>query len=299
MKNFIYNNYGIVIEKLYKSKEYYFFYNNRRYTIIELNNEEKIILDKIIKTKHLYTKMNACKFITNKHDKYITTYNDKKYVLVCYEKIWSEKITIDDILKFEFEIKKNLQIKELDKKNILNEFKSRVDFLENKIIEYKNEYKNIMESINYYIGCAENAIGIIKKIENIVENNSVGIECEIADYKLDKYTNPINYFFTNKAYNYAKYIKHNFFYEMVDYDELNIIINDLIFEEKIYLFSLLMYPDYYFEIVEKILKNQIKEETIIRIIEKVNDYEQFLCEFEKKHLKSEYQNYINWINNVV
>ena len=63
------------------------------------------------------------------------------------------------------------------------------------------------------------------------------------------------------------------------------------------LWARLLYPTYYFDLYEQIMNNNKKEECLIKIIDKVNNYEKFL---KKTYLElSKYGNIekISWLTN--
>ena len=64
------------------------------------------------------------------------------------------------------------------------------------------------------------------------------------------------------------------------------------------LYARLLYPSYYFDIYEQIMNKKIDEDNLLRIVNKVNLYEQFL---KKAYLEiSKYANIekIDWIINL-
>ena len=161
MKDILYSNYDIRVDEIYiKNNKHFFFINNNKIYIYECRKDEIEKINKlIIITNELYKNIKVNTFIKNKNNTFFTKYNENFIVLVKVNNIEND-FDKNDIYKF-WNINTNL-----DNYNIIDEWTKEVDDLENKMIEYNKEFQLIQESINYFIGMAENAIELLNDIEH-------------------------------------------------------------------------------------------------------------------------------------
>ena len=97
--------------------------------------------------------------------------------------------------------------------------------------------------------------------------------------KDDSLYDPFNIIFDHKARDISEYIKFSFFINNINvYDEL-----DEYFHHNNYskygiqvLYSRILYPNFYFNIIDKIITNNTDENKINQIIDKIDDYQKFL-----------------------
>ena len=282
MKNFIYLNYNIVVNKIYqKNNCKFFFYNDNKYYIVENINIENI-KELIDLTNYLYSKnIGVNTFIVNNTNNYVTS-NGKNTICLLRDNNYEKDISIDYIMKFQ-NIKCNLR-----DYDILKEWKNEVDTLEKEMIEYNNEYQTIQNSINYFIGMAENAIellGVYKK--HIVTNNdSIGHLINYKRYSNCEFDNPFTFIKTNRMHDLAYYIKYRFLTNSLDYAEIEKISNMVKNEyEIIFLFSNLLYPKIYFDLVKDILLDKEKEDKLNKLIKCIKSYKELL-----KYVQDIYKN---------
>ena len=154
-----------------------------------------------------------------------------------------------------------------------------MDSIEKEMIEYNNEYHEIQNSLNYFIGMAENAIELLSiyKKDILINNDSIGHLFNYKLYKECKLDNPFTFIKTNKMYDIANYIKYRFLTNTINYDELESICNYTNNEyETVFLFSNLLYPNVYFDLVKNILVNNEEENKLTPIIKTINNYKRLL-----------------------
>ena len=222
MDNFIFLNYNIKIDKIYNNyDEKYFFINDIKIYIKEYVGDTNYLDTLVELTNNLYynnIKVNT--FILNNENKYYTR-KDNKYIALLKVNTFEYDINIKNILKFH-----NIKNK-LPEYNILNEWKEEVDTIEKQLIEYNQEYPLIQNSINYFIGLAENAIALLSKYEKEIINNndSIGHKFGYKMYNSYKLGDPFNFIKVNKMYDLANFIKYKFYIKIINYDEITNIIN--------------------------------------------------------------------------
>lgn len=278
MINFLNREYNIKIDKIYKKdNELYFFYDNNKYYIKEYINDEIIKVSNIVSN---YYKINT--FILNNNKEYKTKYNNKYICLIKVNDIEENTLKLNDIKDFNKITTKNLNNIKIPLYNPRNNFKIEIDNIEELILELNKEYSLIQESINYFIGLAETSVTLLNNEKIIMDR--IGINNKV-NYK--NYLDPYNYIKTDNMYNISNYIKYKFYYEEIDYAELNSILLNNNEHENILLFSYLMYPNNYFKDIKYIINNDIKDyENILNMyINKINSYENLL-KYCKKVLKN-------------
>ena len=286
MKNVINYYYNLYPEKIFQNKdEYYFFINNIRYTLIEYKEDikkieeiYKIHLD--ILRKNIYVHP----IILNKDNKPLTIVKGKPYILM-QTLYYGEKTNIQSIISFlsvDANINRNNNWEEM--------WKNKNDYIEYQINLIGNKYKILKKSIYYYLGLGENAIELL----NITKPSN--IKMYYSHKRIDKSStsfdlyNPLNIIIDTKVRDIAEYLKHNFFKgEDIEKDlEYYLKTENLNPMEHILFFSRLLYPTYFYDLIEKIIRNEKEEKEVINIINKVDKYESIL-----KKLYKYYKTFLN------
>lgn len=293
MKNFIFLNYNIVVEKIYSNNnKKYFFINDTKYYIYEYNNIDtnKNISDNYLDTlfeitNQLYYKnIKVYTFILNNENKYYTKKNDK-YIVILKVNSLENEVDLENLIVFQ-----NINSK-LPEYNVLEVWENEVDLIEKQLIEYNTEYPLIQNSVNYFIGLAENAIALMSnyKKEILTNNDSIGHKFDYKMYKSCKLGDPFTFIKVNKMYDLANFVKYNFYIKNIDYEEVNYIINVLGNSEydKVYFFANMMYPNVYFDLIKKILNGDEEEEKLNLFLNNIKNYKNMLinCQNLIKNVK--------------
>lgn len=279
MKNVINYYYNLYPDNIFQNKdEYYFFINNIRYTFVEYKEE----IEEIEKIYNMHLdilrrNMYVHPIILNKEGKPLTIINEKPYILM-QTLYYGEKINIKNIISFS-----NMEIN-INKENTWEElWKAKNDYMEYQIKLLRNKYKLLNKSIYYYLGLGENAIELL----NITKPKN--IKMYYSHKRIDKKSttydlyNPLNINLDTKVRDIAEYLKQNFFKgEDINRDiEFFLKISNLSHEEHILFFSRMLYPTYYYDLLEKIIKNETEEKEIINIISRVEEYENIIKKLYK------------------
>ena len=110
----------------------------------------------------------------------------------------------------------------------------------------------------------------------------------------------VNYFnslsYINKMYDIANYIKYKLLTNRIDYDEIDIIINNNSDIENIYLFSCMMFPNIYFDLVNNIIKENETEETLNKIINIIKDHRILLINMQNSMKNVKDVKLITWLS---
>ena len=207
-------------------------------------------------------------FIINNEKKYFTKKDNINIVLLRVNE-YENDFNINDIIRFQ-----NIN-SDLENVNIIDKWSKTIDDLENELVDYNEEYQLIQNSIDYFIGMGENAISLLNNHKDKIVNDSIGHMINYKVFNKCILNNPFNFIKINKMYDIANYIKYKLLTNRVDYDEIDIIINNNSDIENIYLFSCMMFPNIYFDLVKMILLGHEKEEKIEFFIKRINNYQKF------------------------
>lgn len=274
MKNVINYNYGFNIIELYNFDNMYYFNsdNNNYYFMIYSRNIEdiKFLLDLNVELKNRRVLTND--IVLNKFNSPITIVDNIPYILI-RENIINKQIDINDIFYIQnntVNIKCN---KSLLRNNLILLWENKIDFYERKISDLNNK-ELIYNSIDYYIGLGENAISYLinnnAKINNYVLSH---LRINILRGSLDFY-NPINYVIDNRTRDFSEYIKDLFMIDKIDKTLLFTYLNYMNFtrDEYILLISRMLYPSYYFDLIDRIIFNNENEKILESIINRKEEY---------------------------
>lgn len=275
MNNFLEYFYGIKIEKVIRESKYYsFIYKGYVYRLY--------IYDNVMDTKFLYdinrnlvgnTLMSE--IIVNKNNDIISNYNNESYILLKIFANVNKIITLEEIAFLSnswYEEKLNINWGVL--------WENKIDYLENLIHENGRKYPLVVDSFNYFVGMAENAISYFNSI--IIEKDykfAIGHKVIRWDDRVDVLYNPLNVIFDYRVRDVAEYIKNSFFNN--NYNIFNELVgylrkNNLSLMEIKLLISRLIYPSFYFDMYEDILIDNKEEKIILDVISRLDEYECYL-----------------------
>lgn len=275
MNNFIEYFYGIKVDKvIYDSKYYSFIYNGYVYKLYIYDDDSNInFLYEI--NRMLVTNTLMSEIIINRNGEIISNYNGVSYILIKLFINIKKSITLEEIsLISKFLYKQQLNI------NWGTLWSNKIDYLEDLINENGKSYPLLVDSFNYFVGMAENAISyfntiVIDEKYNYVISHKV---IRLGD-SVEVLYNPMNITFDYRVRDVAEYIKNSFFNnnynifnELVDYLQKNYLS---IMEIKL-LISRLLYPSFYFDMYEDILIDNKEEKIILNVISRLDGYEEYL-----------------------
>ena len=276
MNSFIEYFYGIKAEKIICDDKYYsFVYKGNLYRLYLYDDNYNKIKSLYELNKQLLGNTLVSEIIPNRMNEIISIYNRNAYILI----------------KLFVNTNKNISLKEISflANSIYREklninwgilWSNKIDYLENLINENGKKYPLIVDSFNYFVGLAENAISYFNSI--VLENNYKFVishkTIKFGD-SVDVLYNPLNIIFDYKSRDVAEYIKNSFFNKNYNiFNELKeyLINNNLSYMEIQLLIARLLYPSFYFEMYEDILIDNKEERILFDIILKLDDYEIFL-----------------------
>lgn len=150
---------------------------------------------------------------------------------------------------------------------------NKSDYIEYYYSNIVGKYKLIDESVDYYLGMLEMAIYYLFDYNDYKD---VGfIEHRVFDK--NKLFNPLNIKIDVKERDFAEYLKFLFFnglYKDIDIEKLIYTYKDF------YNFDLviarLLYPNYYFDLFDKVILLEESESILFNVISKSQEYESYL-----------------------
>ena len=261
-----------------------FDYKNESFYFVPFKRTEGELIDLVEISKELKARNIECHdLILNKFGKIITNVYNTNYVLLKPIGNIKQEYDIKDMIKLN-----NTLILTPNKSNLYRNswaklWSDKIDYFEYQIHELGKDKEIILDSFSYYIGLGENAISYVNNISNKYKKTPLDRIClshrriNYPNYKLN-YLNPLSFIFDLEIRDIAEYIKSAFFKEAdaLSYLKETLKITKFSTYSLELLYARLLYPSYYFDIYEAIMNNLENEEKLISIIEKADEYEEFL-----------------------
>ncbi|MDE6292853.1 MAG: hypothetical protein K2L98_04145, partial [Bacilli bacterium] len=178
---------------------------NGEFIFKELTIPEEI-LKQIVETLY-YRQVPTYLVVLNKDREIITKYNNKPYILL--------KKT--DVLTKEFIDFTNIEVKQ-DKNNIGLIWSNKIDYYMLQLKEFGIKKEVLINSFNYYVGMAENAIAMANRVN--ANNNEFKYVIQHARLKFplnrEKYYDPTTMVIDIRIRDLSEYIKSKFFSESIN-----------------------------------------------------------------------------------
>ena len=282
MKNIINYFYNLNITELTNKDNIYSFYDNDElyHFYIYNNNIKNVDLTKDIDDSLMKDTL-IHEIIINKDNSIITYYNNIPYILCKINININKPITLGEINYLSSKvISTNSKITYHSWQDL---WSIKMDYLEKVINENGKKYPIIVDSFNYFVGMAENAISYYNNLSNKeVDNNSLVISHRIININDTVYAiyDPVNIIIDHKARDIAEYIKYSFFSDNANiFNELNIYFkyNYYTRDDVVILLARVLYPSFYFNMYEDIMINSKEEKIITNITSKLDKYELYLA----------------------
>lgn len=285
MKDIINYYYNLNIEEVEDWDTIYFFeWNHEKFYFVPLKRTERELIDLIEISKELKSKGLECHdMILNKFGKLITNVYEANYILLKPIGNTKEEFEIKDMIKIN-----NFLILTPNKSNLYRNswsklWSDKIDYFEYQIHELGKNHEIILDSFSYYIGLGENAISYVNNASLKYQKASNDRIClshrriKYPNYKLN-FLNPLSFIFDLEVRDIAEYIKSAFFAgaDVLSYLKETLRIAKFSVYSLELLYARLLYPSYYFDIYEAIMNDLESEEKLIPVIEKADDYEDFL-----------------------
>lgn len=290
MNNILNYYYQIIINDDKIDNNGLFVYNNHLFSLYKLKrniNEVNALF--YLNELMLAHNININKIVKNTFNQIITVYNEYSYVLIEVNYEYLDKANIKFINSF---YDKKLDI--LKRNNWGELWSIKIDYIEYQLMHINNSYPIINESINYYIGLAENAISYF----NMLDLKDVSLYIEHRRFNKNTIFNPMELVIDYKVRDIAEYIKECFFCKKMTIIEIQNYLYKLDLDniDYVLLYVRLLFPSYYFDLYEEIVNNNKNEKELNSIIELSKEYEKLLYNIFLIIEKRINIIGINWIN---
>lgn len=273
MKNIIEYFYNLKIDTLHKNRNRYEFeINKNRYYLVLAYRYEKELeqIENLIKDNK-----NFDQIIRNINSKLMTNINGKNYLLL--EKS-NKKTSIEGELLNYYKVLLPSQLYfNIDRTDWVYLWSEKIDYIEYQKIHLKGEYPLLEESINYFIGMAENAIMYVRNCFK-EDNNLDDIVLSHKRIISKEFNSPINLIVDHRSRDISEYLKYLFFTNDYDYIKINQYLQKLNLNSYMYklLYGRMLFPTFYFDKYDDIVNKNKSEKEILTILKKVEAYEDFL-----------------------
>jgi len=285
MKEIINYYYNFDILNIEKNKNYSsFMYNGEVFYFVFFNRtkeELKELMD--INNELKFKGIKVHDIILNKFGEAITKVGDTDYLLLKLNTNKNEIITFLDICNNLNVLKLNKINSKLYRNNWGELWSKKVDYFEYQVKELGKDKRIILDSFSYYVGLAENAISYVNKNKNVIKTSEYD-NITLSHRRIFfpnislNYYNPLSFIFDLEVRDVAESLKIGFFNGEDSFLDLVSYLKMKRLTPYSYhmLFARLLYPSYYFDLYEEIMNNNLDDDVLLKIISRVNDYENFL-----------------------
>ena len=286
MKNVILYYYNLEVSHIRQvDTDYYLLIDGENYlfTICDINKLETNI--KYLKPHNTHL------IISTKENIPYVFYNNEYYILLKLKGI-NKKVSLADLIDWFEPISIDIDIK----KRWIELWSSHVDYIEFQMEELQTKYPYLSSIKDYYIGLTETAIQFLKSI-NVGKVDLYFTHLRINEnYTFIDLYNPSKLVIDSRVRDISEFIKGNFFAKDSDnlknYLDVIKILNE---SEKCLLFTRMLYPSYFYDMYDEIMKNVKDEKAMEKIVLKSKSYALFLKELFYYIKKTTYIEDIDWI----
>mgnify|MGYP006070688561 CR=1 FL=1 len=291
MKSYIMYYYNFdEIEITKKAEVYYFRNKNSLYSFETVKSPKKS--EKLFSYLSQIGYHKGFKIIFNIYHNMFTNIEDKWYVLILHSE--SDFNLLTEVLSPVI-LPRNFFDFEHYSWDYL--WSRKVDYYEYQISHFGQDYPLILESFNYYIGMAENAISYLRY--NISSQQLRSLDMFLCHERISysNYFNPTNFIMDFYARDVAEYIKFLFFSDSYHNFSFHTFFQSLNFSysDYILLYSRLLFPSYYFDIYDDIINKKCNENKLKKVIYLQKDYQSFLYYIYKVIISFIYIPEVGWI----
>lgn len=273
MKNIIEYFYNLKIDTLHKNASRYEFEIKGNFFYLVLSTRYEIELEEI--ENLIKNDLNFEHIVSNINSKLITNINGREYLLI---KANNRKISIENELLNYYKVLLPVQLySNIDRTNWVYLWSKKIDYIEYQKKHLKGEYPLLEESINYFIGMAENAIMYVR---NYLKRDNTSDDIVLSHKRIinKNFNSPVNLIVDHRSRDIAEYLKYLFFTNNYDYIKISSYLQKLNLNNDMYklLYGRMLFPTFYFDKYDAIVNKNTPEKEILTIIKKVEAYEDFL-----------------------
>ena len=277
MKNAIMYYYNLTPTNIcLKDKMYKFNINNDYYVFMKIKMDINEIQNVYYLSSYLLQRgIYNHKIILNNSNYTVTTLNNDNYVLLKIYDTMDQKIKFDDILVYS-NLTSNINY-DISNTSWYNMWINKLDYFEYQMDNLKKKFPLLNDSFYFFSGLTETAISLIINMKINYSKYCICHKRIKKNYTLFDIYNPFNFVIDYKIRDSAEYFKELFLADdSYNSIEKYIMENDLSIDELKLFFIRILYPSFYFDLVEEVIMNKVSEEKIKKILEKAEDYEKLL-----------------------
>ena len=286
MKNTINYYYNLNPNKINQIFNYYYFYidNELYYFNVYTKNVKDVQAIYRFNQELLSKNVLVNEIINNRTGTILTYVNQIPYLLT------KVNININKPIKlYEISYLSRIPISypnELMRANWANLWINKIDYLEYHQEQNYQKYPLLSSSFNYFVGLSENAISYLNQTVSKLkpEKSDIGVlshDVMLLDDTVYGLYDSQNIIIDHKARDLAEYIKISFFKDNYSiFDEL-----DEYFKYHYFSFygiqlvvARVLWPSFYFEVYDGILRNQLNESVVLKITSRIDEYEKYLAD---------------------
>ncbi len=299
MQNALFYYYHLYPESIWKKKGRFFFSkDNINYQLIPIHRSEQEI-KQIVELNMLLPFDQFPKIIKNQMGQYLSQIENHFYLLTAFftqnrNQQWNQ---FQNPLYLPLPIP-NFPL--LNHSNWYDLWIKKIDYFEYQKAYIKNKYPLLYNSLDYYIGLAENAISYIKEVENREggrQNIGIAHRRLTKQQTLEEINDPLNIILDYQERDMAEYLKNLFWDNQITEVKLEELLEQIILSKGNLprLLARLLFPSYYFDCYEKIINDIEEEKSILKYTQKTEDYEAFLKEIWHKAMQKQTLPIPDWL----
>lgn len=273
-------------ELIGKNGHYFFTYFNNKYLFMSCNRDKSDM--QMLYEINQYTANNNLDFhsiVINKFNNILTEIYQQYFILLKIKVNFNDEYNLEDIkyiAQKSAHINEQLKIKKL---NLIELWSQKIDYFEHHLLN-NNQHQSVLETFPYYMGLAETALSYLNNNQAYQTNDDKHVISHrrlFVNGTLYDLYNPLEIIVDHYTRDIAEYIKIKFFYDNNPYQEVIAFLNNnnLTYYGYISLIARLLYPSYYFDLLEQIIQNLVYDKDVNQIIEKSKSYEYFLVSIIK------------------
>lgn len=296
MKNAMIYFYNLNPEDLIKvnNTTYSFYIGYEKYYLSRINRPEEDIKEIISIVEQFPNSFHQ--IIKNRINEPITEIDEIPYILLKIRCAENNEIDINDILNnIPYENKKSVLLRT----NWSTLWSNKIDYLEYQVSELASHKEIIRKSFSYYCGLAENAVQYFNMLGDVNLPTFIAHKRIRSNTRTLDFYNPLNIIIDYRMRDISSFLKAAFFETGTDASLklVDIIINkgNLSSLEYNILFARLLYPSYYFDELNNVLEKNKDEDSLLKYIDKINEYEIFLNKVFKKFTEHSSMITIDWL----
>lgn len=310
MKNAINYLYNFNIDNLRMiNNNYYFVYRNNQYILQEIKGTGFSYNAIYELNKRLSNNNMFYRIFLNKNNEIVSVINNKKYILLIDNSVEDREFDIFDILNTHIDLdnntKKDKLLNELNRFDWVKLWTRKIDYFESYMIHNSAKYLKLNKYINYFVGLGENAISYAMDTLDEIKpgfSDRLVISHKRIDIKngLKDLYNPLNLIVDHPSRDIAEYFKMLL---IAQPQKINDVIDDLSMINLTnygvrLLMSRMLFPSFFFDSFENFIDEKVDFYDIVKLVEKMNSYEEKLYKIYAT-IKNQYSlPEINWLKKV-